>query len=360
MPAEAPPDFQYFLPTRRADQLTPLPGGIEMSLDAGERLRVDVLRSDVLRLKISREGTFDEQPTCAVVAHGAAALGGTADFSVEETAAMVRLSTSAMTLTIGKSPFRLDAHRADGSPVFETAVDEADGLPRTYATLNDEFVVTRRCGAPDSFYGLGEKTGRFDRKGRDFTLWNTDVLNPNTNGEYRAEYPGDDPRGDQKSTVFDPYYVSIPFFYHQAGGQAAMAGFFFDNSRRARVEFSDPDEYRLHFQGGQYTEYVFAGPLMRDILAAYTALTGRMLPPPLWALGHHQCRWHPYTQDTLEPWARSTASAPSLATPSGSTSTTWTSTGSSPGIKRCFPRRRRCSPGCASRVSASSRSSTPA
>jgi alpha-glucosidase len=35
---------------------------------------------------------------------------------------------------------------------------------------------------------------------------------------------------------------------------------------------------------------------MRDILSAYTWLTGRMSPPPLWSLGYHQCRWFAYTQ----------------------------------------------------------------
>jgi alpha-glucosidase len=51
------------------------------------------------------------------------------------------------------------------------------------------------------------------------------------------------------------------------------------------------------FCGGQYTEYVFAGPEVPSILEAYSALTGRMQPPPLWSLGHHQCRWKDYSQD---------------------------------------------------------------
>ncbi len=291
--------LRYFLRVQRADGLTRRPGGIEMALDGGERLRVEVLRADVLRLKISRGGGFDERPSCAVVEGAAEALGGGRDFVVEENAEAVRVITAELTLTIGKAPFRLDSHRVDGSMIFETAIDP-DGAPWTYAALNDQWTVSRRCGPSDSFYGLGEKTGRFDRKGRDFELWNTDVLNPNTNGEYRAKFPGGDPRGDQKSTVFDPYYVSIPFFYHQPSDRGAVAGFFFDNKRRARVEFSNPNKYQIHFHGGQYTEYVFAGPRMPDILRAYTALTGRMLPPPIWALGHHQCRWFPYTQDTLE------------------------------------------------------------
>ena len=62
----------------------------------------------------------------------------------------------------------------------------------------------------------------------------------------------------------------------------------------------EPDTYRVQFAGGQYTEYVFAGPNMGDILSTYTWLTGRIAPPPLWALGYHQCRWFDYTQDAVE------------------------------------------------------------
>jgi alpha-glucosidase len=33
---------------------------------------------------------------------------------------------------------------------------------------------------------------------------------------------------------------------------------------------------------------------MPDILSAYTWVTGRMPAPPVWSLGFHHCRWHPY------------------------------------------------------------------
>ena len=35
-------------------------------------------------------------------------------------------------------------------------------------------------------------------------------------------------------------------------------------------------------------------------MRAYTWLTGRTAPPPLWALAYHQCRWFRYTQDAIE------------------------------------------------------------
>ena len=94
--------------------------------------------------------------------------------------------------------------------------------------------------------------------------------------------------------------MSIPFFYHQSYPSGTMSASFLDNGYRGEYEFSAPQEYRILFHGGQYTEYVFAGPDMPAILERYTELTGRTPPPPLWALGYHQCRWFDYTQDAVE------------------------------------------------------------
>jgi alpha-glucosidase len=113
-----------------------------------------------------------------------------------------------MTVTLGLDPFRLDVHRSDGTAVVESATD-ADGNYWTYATLNDAWTVRRRCRREDAIFGLGEKSGRHNRKGRDFTLWNTDVLNPYETLEFTAGKAPDDPRGDRTSVEFDPYYVSI-------------------------------------------------------------------------------------------------------------------------------------------------------
>jgi alpha-glucosidase len=261
----------------------------------GEQLRIDLVRDDVVRVKISRGGTFDESPTFAVCVDP---LAGAVEFSVERDGGVIRLRTAAIVVSLGLDPLRLDVHRTDGSPVVESAPDP-DGRYWTYATLNDAFTVRRRCRREDAVYGLGEKTGRHNRMGRDFTLWNTDVLDPYTTSEFTAGRPPGDPRADRTSTEFDPYYVSIPFFYHRAYPSGTMAASFVDNGYRGSYDFSAPHEYRIHFSGGQYTEYIFAGPGMPEILAAYTWLTGRTPPPPLWSLGYHQCRWFDYTQDAI-------------------------------------------------------------
>ncbi|HEY6889906.1 MAG TPA: TIM-barrel domain-containing protein [Solirubrobacter sp.] len=233
-----------------------------------ERLRVDVLRADVIRLKISRGGVFDETPTFAVIEDG------TADFEVD--GSIVR------TAALEVDTATLDVRRRDGTPVVESI--------EPYATLNDAFTVKRRLEPEDAIYGLGEKSGRHNRRGRAFTLWNTDILNPHANAEFG---------GNGTETDFDPYYVSIPFFHrHTADGQVSAS--FVDNGYRAAYDFTAHDAYTYRFEGGQYTEYVFAGPELPTILEAYTWLTGRTAPPPLWALGYHQCRWKAYTQAEVE------------------------------------------------------------
>lgn len=243
--------------------------GLEATVD-GERLRIEPVREDVVRIKLSRGGAFDDTPTFAVIADGTAA------FTVEGNT----LRTSALTVTLREDPFGIDIHRADGSPVLETT--------RAYETLNDAFELRRAAGLGSAIYGLGEKGGPGNRRNRGYTLWNTDILNPTAAAEFGGN--GDD-------VEFDPYYVSIPFFYHHTSG-GHMSGSFVDNGYRAAYDFGD--EIRIRFDGGQWTEYVFAGPRMPDILEAYTWLTGRATPPPLWALGYHQCRWFDYTQDAVE------------------------------------------------------------
>ena len=42
--------------------------------------------------------------------------------------------------------------------------------------------------------------------------------------------------------------------------------------------------------------YFINGPDPKKVIERYTALTGRMLLPPLWSLGYNQCRWSYYPE----------------------------------------------------------------
>ena len=292
-------ETDHYLRFDRVDDVRETGRGLLADLH-GEQLRVDVVRDDVVRFTISRGGVFDESPTFAVDVDP---LAEPVDVAVERDEGVVRLRTAGLVVSLWLDPFRLDVHRPDGSPVVETAQDE-QGRWWPYATLNDAWTVRRRACVSDGVHGLGEKGGPGNRKGRDYTLWNTDVLDPAGKEKLTAHLPDGDPRKDRTSPEFDPYYVSIPFFYTQSMPDGAMAASFVDDAYRGHYDFTAPTEHRISFAGGQYTEYVFAGPGMPAILEAYTWLTGRTPPPPLWALGYHQCRWHAYDQADLEALAQ--------------------------------------------------------
>ena len=287
-------ELRYYAPLGHASTLCRFERGIVLTVGE-ERFRVEVVRADVLKLAISQAGRFDEQPTFAVVSLPKEPV----PFELDDHPETVTLRTSALRLVITKRVFGLAAYRTDGSVIFEDEQDE-HGHSRGYLQLNDSFLVSRTMGPHDPVYGLGQKTGPSNRRGRKLVLWNTDILAVDVLQQQRVSEVdvtrlGTDP-------LFDPYYTSIPFFYHArvgAEGTAEAAGFFIDNGYKAVFDFSHESRYRYLFRGGQYTEYVFAGPNVPRILEAYSSLTGRMQPPPLWSLGHHQCRWKDYTQEEL-------------------------------------------------------------
>jgi alpha-glucosidase len=277
--------------------------GIVARLD-DELLRIDVIKDDLIRVSISRGGKFDESPTFALAIDPLSIAresikNGQLAFSVTEANDKILVTTGAINLEIVKQPFAFNAYRSDGSAIFETA-HTRDGQSGAYSVLNDTFVLRRKIGKLDPIYGLGEKTGSFNRRGRDFTLWNVDVLNPTASGEFTKEQAASDPRADNTSTEFDPYYMSIPFFYHQDAKTSAIGGSYIDNGYRGFYDFTGADSYQISFSGGQYNEYVFAGPSMPSILEDYTWLTGRTNLPPIWSLGFHQCRWKDYVQADIE------------------------------------------------------------
>jgi alpha-glucosidase len=95
--------------------------GVEFDVD-GERFRVEVLRPDVVRLAISRDGRFDERPTHAVCREDPAPVA----FEVEETAESVRLCTEQLRVVVSKPRFGFEAFRASARPgvhEFEIVAD---------------------------------------------------------------------------------------------------------------------------------------------------------------------------------------------------------------------------------------------
>lgn len=284
---------EYFIPLGPVHSFQKIDRGIELSFTS-ESCRMRWMREDILRVDISKVGRFCDRPSLAVQEDLCLPQ---ADWSVKEDNEQIVLSSDILDVNIQKSPFNLSISRKDGSPVLRPA----DNRKSMYAHINRQFKVERALGKNDSVFGLGEKTTALNRRGGSFAFWNADILSPDVGGNIDSTLKKDDPALDPTGVTFDPYYISIPFYYHQDAQSGHMAGFFLDNPHEGWIDLTQPSGMSARFEGGQYTEYIFAGPEMKSILEGYTWLTGRTPLPPFWALGHHQCRWHQYSQEqTLE------------------------------------------------------------
>ncbi len=108
--------------------------------------------------------------------------------------------------------------------------------------------------------------------------WNVDVVDVHKHHHMRDD--------------FDPAYVAIPLAILQTA-EGYFVGLYFDNPERTLLDVGKRQPGVLMYQSlGSNTDlYLLAGPTLRDVVRNFSTLTGRGALPPVWALGHHQCRW---------------------------------------------------------------------
>jgi alpha-glucosidase len=234
-------------------------GGATTPADA--IVRVSAPAADVMRVQLSPVG--QPPPSVTSFAVDPTALSTPVPVTVEEDGGVTTYRTAAMGVRVSHSPLRVDLIDASGAVVA--------GLPSPVA-FSPRPSVTWTLGPSTHVYGLGDKVKSFDRRGQRYTLWNFAPFS-----------------WDESS---DPLYKSIPFLLFLDVGRAH--GLFIDNPARASVDVGASDHDRLLYEADRAPEwdlYLFAGPAPKDVLAAYTKITGRMPLPPRWALGYHQSRW---------------------------------------------------------------------
>jgi alpha-glucosidase len=236
-----------------------LPSGVRVIAERGVE-ELNVLRPDVLRVRISPGSQLPEDASWAVVpeAHRAHSPA-----KADSTATAVTLTTSSISATLDRRSLVLTVHDNSGRVLMQ------DSKPACFA--GGAFRVSEKMPDDEHYFALGDKTGPLDHRGQAFDLWNTD--------SYRF----------QEST--DPLYKSIPFFMTFRAGEAA--GIFLDNTWRSSFDFGKdtPDVYSFGAVEGPLDYYIFAGPTPRDVVEQYTWLTGRPPLPPMWMLGYQQSRY---------------------------------------------------------------------
>jgi len=247
-----------------------LPAGIEVSNGAAT-VRVTAVTDSVLRVRLARGGGFGEDSSWAVPSE-------VRRRSVPVQPAANGFSTMQLTVSVDPRTLRLTVRDRQGRTVHSDRTEpvrfEAGG-----------FTLRKALPAGERYFGLGDKTGPFDRRGASYVHWNTDAYG--------------------YGTATDPVYKSIPFFV-STGGAAGSYGLFLDNSWRSWFDFGHREEGTLALgaPGGPIDYYLIAGPSVRDVVRRYTDLTGKAPLTPLWGLGFQQSRYSYMTEAEVRALAR--------------------------------------------------------
>lgn len=231
----------------------------------GAQLRLQFLTPEVVRITLLPEGAR-LRPSVAVLPREQTSVAT----RLEEGERSLRISTAALTVEVDRDPLRLRICDPEGRLL---AGDTAGG---GLAWRSGAVSWEQEAPPGARYYGFGQKPGFLDKRGRAMTLWATDE-------------PLHTP---DRETL----YQAIPFFIAVRDGRAH--GLFVDSTARVRYDMAKtrPDACRILVDDDYLDAYLFAGPAIKDVLARYTELTGRMELPPLWALGYHQCRYSYYPE----------------------------------------------------------------
>ena len=224
------------------------------------------LSDDVVRVRLTTASAFGRDHSYAVLPAHLPAPSAKVDIGGDSTT----LSTATLRVTIQNHPLRISFSDAGGESL------DADDAGRGISFAGAAFRDAKRLRPDEHVYGLGEKNGRLDKRGwqlggYNYAMWNSDTY--------------------KHDSSTDPTYADIPFLMVTRRGQAH--GILFDNTWRSSFDIGHENANLLTFgaDGGELDYYFINGPTPRQVIERYTALTGRMPLPPLWALGYQQCRY---------------------------------------------------------------------
>ncbi len=223
------------------------------------KVLVQVLHAEVLKIWIAPDGKFERNnPSFAVVNED---LGFQGEVNVHDAGQQYEIFTDRLRIRVQKSPFGLQVFDKFQKLLF------GDYQQRGFVEEGERVAAYKVLRADEQFFGLGEKAGPVDRRGRAYKMWNSD----------KPCYGVDE----------DPLYKSIPFFM-----SSYRYGVFFDNTYKTEFKFGteSPDYFSFEAPDGEMLYYFLWGQDYKQLIGHYTALTGKPIMPPKWAFGFSQCR----------------------------------------------------------------------
>ncbi|WP_426257456.1 TIM-barrel domain-containing protein [Sphingomonas sp. DC1600-2] len=242
--------------------------GVEVTAGA-LKMRLTALADGLVRVRIARDGAYPEDASWAVLP--------------EQRKARAKVTPTADGFTTASLRVRIGAGGAITFETLDGKIISADAAP--VAIDGKSFTLRKSLPITEHFYGLGDKTGGLDRRGKEFVDWNTDAF-----GFTSAD---------------DPIYKSIPFFL-STGAPGGSYGILLDNTYRTWFDFGHRDADTLTFGGpdGPIDYYFVAGPSLAEVTRHYADLTGHAPLAPKWALGYQQSRYSYMSADEIREIAR--------------------------------------------------------
>ena len=261
--------FTFFVPEWRevGEVLCYRPTGDGLILEcvAGDpalrsTLKLSFPRADQLRVQLAYGVPAEASPGRAGVGERKPPPGAACTL-VEDSPAGITVATERLRLAIDRRHGRLDLSRAGGGLLLRQAE------PATWLLGQDgrpsQLRLVFESPPSEAFYGFGERFNALNQRGN--------VLDVR---------------------VYDPYkdlrtrtYLPVPFFLSSQG-----YGLYVDSSRDVVFDLASTQPDRLSFSAeldgeGMLDFHVMEASDPKQIIAAYTDLTGKPHLPPIWAFG---------------------------------------------------------------------------
>lgn len=253
---------------------------VDIQCDQGYILHLFVLEQDIIRVAFSQQNSFKLDRTWTVtpnqedIAWEGRNRFSTDGFSLPEyhlsvNDDVIEVATAQLKVRLHK-PLYLEwqyCHNGEWLPLMQERKTGA----YHFGVSNNKIAHFIERRATENCYGLGEKTGDLNRKGRRFEMRNLDAMG------YNAEKT-------------DPLYKHIPFYIIR--DNEVSYGIFYDNLAHCWFDLGNElDNYHIAYktyraEDGDMDYYVILGPSTLEVTKKYTALTGGTIFGPRWGLGY--------------------------------------------------------------------------
>lgn len=244
----------------------------------GPTVRLVFLTDDIIRIRASFDGTFEEASYVLTMTAWDDHLD---DFlkdertrvtpitpNVEERKKRYIFSTGTVNMSITKDPFGIEITDKEGNLLHKDLKEKSfakDHLGRVYHYVEREI--------DDRYYGFGETSGCLDKHGRRVRMAPKDALG------YDAESQ-------------NCLYKHIPFYIKLKGANRQAVGLFYHNLWQSEFDMGgEHSNYWHHYSywtadGGDIDLFFINGPDLASVVKRYTDLTGKTVMPPKYSLGY--------------------------------------------------------------------------